>query len=219
MTATAASEPYDALTGRSDRPSSSEEPPLPPVRPVRRHAIAIVAAAVLVGVLSGCSAAPFADGLERLSDNARELLGAPAAESPDAPSTAEPGEDAAPADDGRLRVSVPGLRVGDCIGEFDYETGLVELLPCDSPHIEEVYHEYRILESEFPGDDRVLRIAEDECRSAFEPYLGEPWEESDYAYTYWAPVEDTWIWGDRVILCTLYQPGVELGAPAGDLAA
>ena len=201
---------------------------MPLVRPVRRHAIAIAAAAVLTGVLSGCSAAPFEDGFERLRDGARELLGAPAPESSDAASTPEPDEPGGPggpgavpppADDGRVWVSVPGLRVGDCIGEFDYETGLVVLLPCDAPHIEEVYHEYRILESAFPGDDRVLRIAEDECRSAFEPYLGESWEESDYSYSYWAPVEDTWIWGDRVILCTLYQPGVELGSPAGDLAA
>lgn len=191
---------------------------MPPVE-LRRRAIAIVAAGLLAALLSGCSAQPFADGLERLGDNARELLGGPVAEPSDAPSTAAPGGESAPDGDGRLRVAVQGLRVGDCIGETDYETGLVVLLPCDGPHIEEVYHEYRILEPEFPGDDRVLRIAEDECRSAFEPYVGEAWDESDYTYTYWAPVEDSWNWGDRVILCTIYQPGVELGAPAGDLVA
>lgn len=194
-----------------------------PVGAVRRRAIALVAAAVVAGVLTGCSVAPFADGLERLRGGARELLGTPAAEPSDAPSTVEPagpGAAPTPVDDGRVRVSVQALRVGDCIGEFDYETGLVVLLPCDGPHIEEVYHEYRILEgTEFPGDDRVMRVAEDECRSAFEPYIGERWDESDFSYTYWAPVEDSWNWGDRVILCTLYQPGVELGAPAGDLAA
>lgn len=190
-----------------------------PVRPAIRRAVAIVAAGVLAALLSGCSVGPVADGLERLSDNARELLGGPSGGTPsDPPSTAGPGSDDVPSGsdgDGRLRVGVQALRVGDCIGEVDPETGLVVLLPCDGPHVEEVYHEYRILEPEFPGDDRVIRIAEEECRSAFEPYLGESWEESAFSYSYWAPIEDTWIWGDRVILCTLFQPGVELGAPAG----
>lgn len=187
-----------------------------PVRPIPRRAVAIVAAGVLAVLLSGCSVGPVADGLERLSDNARELFGGPGGTPSDLPSTAAPGGDPT-GSDARLRVGVQALRVGDCIGEFDDETGLVVLLPCDGPHIEEVYHEYRILEPEFPGDGRVLRIAEDECRSAFEPYVGEPWDESDFSYAYWAPVVDTWTWGDRVVLCTLYQPGVELGAPAGDL--
>jgi hypothetical protein len=197
------------VAGRSDRPPSSEEPPLPPTTPARRRAVAIANVGLVAMLLSGCSANPLSETLDRLQSNARELMGG----GPTGSSSPSEGETDLATDE-TLTVGVSGLRVGDCYGEYDYDTGTVDLLPCDGPHIEEVYHEHRILEAAFPGDDRVWEIAERECQAAFEEYVGTSWEESVFSYQFWGPVEDSWGWGDRVILCTVYQPGVELEASA-----
>ena len=63
------------VAGRSDRPPSSEEPPLPPTTPARRRAVAIATVGLVAMLLSGCSANPLSETLDRLQSNARELMG------------------------------------------------------------------------------------------------------------------------------------------------
>ena len=70
-------------------------------------------------------------------------------------------------------ASVLELDVGQCFDDPpDFaEVAGVEVVPCASPHHNEVIAVLDITDSPYPGDAEMARIAESRCRAAFAGYV------------------------------------------------
>ncbi|MEW1835069.1 septum formation family protein [Microbacterium sp. NPDC079995] len=127
-----------------------------------------------------------------------------------------------PADDDpstHLQVSLDALDVGDCydIPELDESapswSSAVYPVPCDEPHMYELYADIVLPESrfpadefpdnEYPGEEDVWSAADEVCYPAFEAYVGEAYEDSPLEFWYYTPAEQSWRRGDRQVLCVL----------------
>jgi hypothetical protein len=95
------------------------------------------------------------------------------------------------------------ISVGECLNDAA-ETGDVSTVPvvdCDKPHDSEVYAVIVMDDAEYPGDQAVVRRADEECRAEFESFIGVPAAESRYMFNALYPTENSWNGGDREILC------------------
>lgn len=111
-------------------------------------------------------------------------------------------------------VSVHSMEVGMCWNDpAAIEFGSLEVLevdavPCSEPHDNEVYAlaEYPASDdAAYPGDAAIQQASFDLCRAAFEPFTGVPYEMSLLDIFYIFPTLETWLEGDREIVCSLYR--------------
>lgn len=117
-------------------------------------------------------------------------------------------------DDGEVtsggEVFAEDLQLGDCLAEafdeYDEDVYTVTVVPCDEPHNGEVFHETQLDDATFPGEDEVFARADDVCFEAFEPWVGTSYDDSFLDFTYYAPSEDSWDYGDRLITCVVISP-------------
>jgi hypothetical protein len=99
-------------------------------------------------------------------------------------------------------VSVFDLRVGDCltedailVGESDAlgEATQTEVIDCASLDAYARVSKLHLLddgdETEYPGDDAMIAVAEAQCATPGQPY------------TYYTPTQSSWVLGDRAITC------------------
>lgn len=93
------------------------------------------------------------------------------------------------------------------------QTYAVLVVPCEDAHTYEVFAQAK-LESDadsrpgapYPGGLAVANAAEAQCLTAFEPFMGIKWEESDYDIQTWWPSEQSWTTKrDRTVLCAVYR--------------
>ncbi|MEN9620472.1 MAG: hypothetical protein RL499_665 [Actinomycetota bacterium] len=100
------------------------------------------------------------------------------------------------------------LVVGDCLNDATTsgEVQTVHTVPCDEPHDSEVYSSQRLGESSYRGDAVVVSEAEALCLEAFEVFVGEPYLDSRFDFSYYYPTEASWSNGDREVLCVIYDP-------------
>lgn len=100
------------------------------------------------------------------------------------------------------------IQVGDCLNDADAaeEVTEVPLVPCAEPHDSEVYASIIVTGEEFPGQAAVQEEAETGCRADFESFVGVPYLDSIYDFSYYFPTEASWGGGDREILCVIYDP-------------
>ena len=107
-------------------------------------------------------------------------------------------------------LSVFSFRPGDCFNGVvaNEEVESVEGIPCDQPHEKEAYLLVDYpggTDAPFPGEEALLRFAEDRCLGAFEPYVGRSYELSEIYTLPLYPTRDTWEQqDDREIVCILY---------------
>jgi hypothetical protein len=96
------------------------------------------------------------------------------------------------------------LRVGDCINFQNNDEGTNTVrVDCAQPHDQEVFNTFVMPGETFPGYYEIGDAQQDECRSAFEDYVGVPWTQSVYTIDYAGPTEETWAAGDHTIVCAL----------------
>lgn len=112
------------------------------------------------------------------------------------------------------------LVVGDCFDapEDDAdEIWTVSSVPCDEPHLYEVFHDFVLPEGPFPGEDELWDIADDTCLERFEEFVGESWAESALDYSSYTPSKQGWTSrDDRLVTCFLWHPDELLtGSAAG----
>ena len=82
------------------------------------------------------------------------------------------------------------------------ETSSVAAVPCAEEHTFEAYHEFTLPEGEYPGAEVVEEKAYAECETAFAEFIGVPYEESVYEYSFYSPSSDTWQYqDDRLVSC------------------
>lgn len=116
-------------------------------------------------------------------------------------------------------IPVTGLAVGECadiLGAAGLEATEVteaQVLPCDEPHAIEVVAIASLDDdpaAPYPGDQAVLRAADDTCLAAFAPYVGVDYVDSSLEIVHLRPDEDAWGRDDRSVLCAIVDPS---GAP------
>ncbi|PVE92053.1 septum formation family protein [Microbacterium sp. TPD7012] len=113
-------------------------------------------------------------------------------------------------------IDVFALKVGDC--KMSSATGLIEavdVVPCEEPHDEEVYHEFSMEDGEF-SEEAVDAATEGCIGDAFTTFVGVVWDESALDVYPITPTKDTWDQlNDRVIQCVISDPA---GPVTGTLA-
>lgn len=121
--------------------------------------------------------------------------------------------DAAGAVDGRGRVAVNRLRVGDCITGFPDNVDIadVEVVSCDRPHRGQVFAIVVLDGSYLAGDDEIGELAGRRCQRAMEilppPVLDDP----ELVLSWLQPREQDWSAGDRRTAC-LIEGGPRTGS-------
>jgi hypothetical protein len=104
-------------------------------------------------------------------------------------------------------VSVTSIRVGDCLVEHSDGSPqyTIQLTPCDQPHLEEAYANFKVPLSELANQDEIDRLAEDGCRSRFENYVGAPIDETELEMYFLRPILAPNITTDSGVTCTVSE--------------
>lgn len=107
----------------------------------------------------------------------------------------------------RGEVKALELEVGSCFNEAgpESETVLtVIVVPCEEPHLFEVYHSFELEDGPYPGDESVEDRWIAGCLAEFEAFVGMSFDESELDISGIFPTEDTWVGvGDREVLCSV----------------
>jgi uncharacterized RDD family membrane protein YckC len=111
-------------------------------------------------------------------------------------------------------VDIVDLQVGNCLaeslpGEVIFS---IQTVPCSEPHSEEIFAAVTLPngDGDFPGMEAIDAQAEGLCVAEFEGFVGLSYEESVLYVGFITPSEESWIQGDRSILCTIYDPAGEV---------
>lgn len=152
-----------------------------------RRALALAGSAAALSVaLSGCSALNgfFGDGA---GDAARDEKTGQVTES--------------------ANIGIFSLKVGDCM--LSSPTGLLEdidVVPCDEPHDEEVFHEFRLEDTEYSAE--AIDASSEACYTeAFADFTGIGYEASALNVYPINPSEESWDEvEDHLIQCVIFDP-------------
>jgi hypothetical protein len=101
------------------------------------------------------------------------------------------------------------VSVGDCLSEAasEGEVSAVPIVPCSEPHDAEIYHDFQLEGTDYPGDEQVTTLADEGCFAAFEDFVGVPYDASTLEMTYYPPTEGSWNEvDDRLISCLILDP-------------
>ncbi len=110
-------------------------------------------------------------------------------------------------------VDIFQIKVGDCFDdESTYNTQeTVEIsgvggVPCNQPHDNEIYAQMQLGHASYPGEEAVLKAAEDYCFARFESYVGKSYDSSILDITYIYPTQQSWNQvNDREISCAVFD--------------
>lgn len=161
-----------------------------------RRALALAGAALALTIaLSGCSAI-------------NSILGGGSA---DADRDEESGQVTESAN-----IDVFALKVGDCkMASATGEIQDVDVVPCEEPHDEEVYHEFPMEDGEF-SEEAVDAATEGCIGDAYTTFVGVAWDASALDVYPITPTKRTWDeLDDRIIQCVISDPA---GPVTGSLA-
>lgn len=151
-------------------------------------------------------------GLPLLPPSMRDDAGSTSVEPREAPAAEAPAaEPEPPVPPGAEETDVFDLAVGDCYNDASAdgdEVGEVVVVDCSEPHDYEVYWSHALEDGGYPGLDAIQGEAEEVCRERFASFVGLPYGDSEIYLTYLYPTERTWLFGDREILCMVYEQGV-----------
>ncbi|KAA1251724.1 DUF4190 domain-containing protein [Mycobacterium simiae] len=106
------------------------------------------------------------------------------------------------ADDGSVRAT--SLSVGDCIESIPGDNARVLTLPkvaCAKPHEGEVYAQFRVTTSNFPGQSTLESDYRERCLAAFAAYAPKAADDEGYESYVLYPTQETWDQGDREVVC------------------
>ena len=114
--------------------------------------------------------------------------------------------------------NVFSLSVGDCfngvMSTYEHsEVGDVDVVSCSKPHTYEVYSEFELTGSSWPGQSTVSSRADEICWSRFASFVGMDYDSSEWYLTSVFPTQDSWNRGnDREVTCSV---GPEYGKTTG----
>lgn len=109
-------------------------------------------------------------------------------------------------------LAVMDLRIGDCFNlpagtENDIEIDEVEAVPCTDTHENEVYVVTNYAGSgSYPGEQAIWDFADQFCLTAFETFVGMPYQDSLLDFGYFYPSREGWEdEDDRGVTCVVYD--------------
>lgn len=106
-------------------------------------------------------------------------------------------------------ASVFELEVGDCLTSAAMssttEVQSVPKVDCSAPHTYEVYYEFEMTETTYPGQSAIDAAAEKCIDSPYETFVGTAYNSSSLNVTYFYPTTESWAQGDREISCMIYE--------------
>lgn len=115
--------------------------------------------------------------------------------------------------DGLVDQSVFSMDVGLCFDDEPDAGEEVSTVPdrdCEDPHDNEVFALFQLDDGPFPGTDEVNDRAMELCTgSAFEDYVGIPYQNSKLGVFPFTPTEAGWDDGDQEVVCALYHIDLE----------
>jgi len=91
--------------------------------------------------------------------------------------------------------------VGTC--SRTHGLALHTVVPCSTPHDEEVFWVTSLDEGDYPGGTSLDDEADGVCVQHFRTYVGKPVEESDLDYDYYTPTESEWAAGEHRVICVI----------------
>lgn len=99
---------------------------------------------------------------------------------------------------------VASAEVGACTNTSDLQGQITEIptVDCTEEHDAQVVGKFDMPDGEFPGDEGVSAAAEEDCRAAFESFVGISYDESTLQMRFIGPSEQTWDQAnDREVIC------------------
>jgi hypothetical protein len=121
--------------------------------------------------------------------------------------------------EGRIVTDVFDLGVGDCFNDPDFtgEIDEVDGVPCSQPHDNEVFATIDHPGSgAYPGESEILSFASEQCEGeVFRQYVGVDYLDSRFFVDALYPTEGSWRFGDRTIVCFLYDREPTSGSARG----
>jgi hypothetical protein len=127
-------------------------------------------------------------------------------------------KDAERDDEGRVTepsdISAQKLRVGDCANDpnfVDLDRGEtvdvyeIEAVPCKVPHDFEAYYAFDLPDGDYPGEQAILREADDKCFREVRGFLGGlKGVAGSLGITYYSPAQLSWkLHDDREVVCVI----------------
>ncbi|GAA1642420.1 DUF4190 domain-containing protein [Catellatospora bangladeshensis] len=101
-------------------------------------------------------------------------------------------------------TSVHSLQIGDCLNalEDDEEIESLPVVACSAPHDGEVYAEFRLTGSTYPGLDAIQKEAEERCGTLLESYAPEAADDASVDTYFLYPTDESWrLKSDRLVTC------------------
>jgi hypothetical protein len=100
-------------------------------------------------------------------------------------------------------VGVLELHIGDCVQLPDeIEVASVEGVPCAQAHDAQVFSQFQLAGSAYPGDSNAQQQAGEGCYERWSAALGTTYEDDvDRDFTTLYPTPDGWDAGDRSVSC------------------
>lgn len=106
-------------------------------------------------------------------------------------------------------IAVAALEPGDCLtglvvgGDERITLASVHLASCDGPHELETFAVFDLPAAEdYPGRERVVRAADDECEERLEATVENP---DEFGIVSFWPTNESWLLGDRGVACAAFN--------------
>lgn len=102
------------------------------------------------------------------------------------------------------------LRTGDCVAQLqrveelepgETGTGVVTVVPCDEPHVAEVFDTYELDPEGYSDQQAIDAAAEQGCLPAYETYVGRDYRRSRLQLLYFNPSADQGLVKDSLVVC------------------
>jgi len=104
------------------------------------------------------------------------------------------------------------LQVGDCFDDVDSfgdEVSSLPGVPCSEPHDNETYAVFEVDLPEYPGDEAMGAMANEECLDRFAGFVGKDYESSELDIFPMYPSDQSWKQSDREVICAIYDMNYE----------
>lgn len=117
-----------------------------------------------------------------------------------------PDETTAPAEE--TQADIADIAVGDCLNETDESVVFdVPVVPCSEAHDEEIFGEFELAGTEFPGDAFIEQQSDEQCTALFADFVGIDYLDSELDFYTLTPTVEGWNnFDDHIVNCVLIDP-------------